>query len=82
MEGILLPPGALVTFVQKGIRYLELETKWSNEAKIIKICNGDGGIFEVCWGKEGNNVATSFANNKACVFDIRLWRLRNSFKRT
>ncbi|XP_055810884.1 WD40 repeat-containing protein HOS15-like isoform X2 [Solanum dulcamara] len=46
---------------------------WSvKEAKIVKTFNGDGGIFEVCWNKEGNKVAASFANKKVCVFDIRL----------
>ncbi|XP_055821413.1 WD40 repeat-containing protein HOS15-like [Solanum dulcamara] len=45
---------------------------WSvKEAKIVKTYNGDGGFFEVCWNKEGNKVAASFAN-KVCVFDIRL----------
>ncbi|XP_055825619.1 WD40 repeat-containing protein HOS15-like [Solanum dulcamara] len=46
---------------------------WSvKEAKIVKTYNGDGDIFEVCWNKEGNKVAACFANNKVCVFDIRL----------
>ncbi|KAK4731357.1 hypothetical protein R3W88_024345 [Solanum pinnatisectum] len=46
---------------------------WSvKEAKIVKTYNGDDSIFEVCWNKEGNKVATCFANKKLCVFDIRL----------
>ncbi|MCD7470778.1 hypothetical protein HAX54_010888 [Datura stramonium] len=31
IDGNLVPPGALVTFVQKGIQYLELETNLSND---------------------------------------------------
>lgn len=30
IDGNLVPPGALVTFVQKGIQYLELEANLSN----------------------------------------------------
>lgn len=31
IEGNIVPPGALVTFVQKGIQYLELEANLSND---------------------------------------------------
>ncbi|XP_049399060.1 WD40 repeat-containing protein HOS15-like [Solanum stenotomum] len=31
MDGHLVPPGALIQFVQKGIQYLELETNLSND---------------------------------------------------
>ena len=46
---------------------------WSvKEAKIVRTYTGDGGIFEVCWDKEGNKVAACFANNVVCVLDIRM----------
>ncbi|XP_016507207.1 WD40 repeat-containing protein HOS15 isoform X1 [Nicotiana tabacum] len=46
---------------------------WSvKEAKIIKTYSGNGGIFEVCWNKEGNKVAACFADNVVCVFDVRI----------
>ncbi|TMW94912.1 hypothetical protein EJD97_009621 [Solanum chilense] len=46
---------------------------WSvKEGNIVKTYTGDDMIFEVCWNKEGNKVAACFANNKVCVFDIRL----------
>ncbi|KAK4354718.1 hypothetical protein RND71_026912 [Anisodus tanguticus] len=46
---------------------------WSvKEAKIVRNYNGDGGIFEVCWDKEGNKIAACYANNVVCVFDVRL----------
>lgn len=44
---------------------------WSvKEAKIVKTYHTDGGIFNVCWNKEGNKVAACFSN-KVFVFDIR-----------
>ncbi|TMW92845.1 hypothetical protein EJD97_012486 [Solanum chilense] len=44
---------------------------WSvKEAKIVKTYHSDGGIFNVCWNKEGNKVAACFSN-KVFVFDIR-----------
>ncbi|XP_060199377.1 WD40 repeat-containing protein HOS15-like isoform X3 [Lycium barbarum] len=46
---------------------------WSvKDAKIIKTYSGNGGIFEVCWNKEGNKVAACFADNVVCVFDVRM----------
>jgi len=35
MDGHLVPPGALIQFVQKGIQYLELETNLSNVRQIF-----------------------------------------------
>ncbi|WMV45480.1 hypothetical protein MTR67_038865 [Solanum verrucosum] len=56
---------------------------WSvKEDKIVKPYNSDNNIFEVCWNKEGNKVATCFANKKLCVFDIRLLRLKNNIIRS
>ncbi|WMV45468.1 hypothetical protein MTR67_038853 [Solanum verrucosum] len=37
------------------------------QAKIVKAYNGDDSIFEVCWNKKGNKVATCFAYKKLCV---------------
>ncbi|ESW28748.1 hypothetical protein PHAVU_002G014600 [Phaseolus vulgaris] len=46
---------------------------WSlKEGKIVKTYSGDGGIFEVCWNKEGNKIAACFANNTVCVLDFRM----------
>ncbi|XP_062101684.1 WD40 repeat-containing protein HOS15-like isoform X2 [Humulus lupulus] len=46
---------------------------WSvKEGKIVKSYTGNGGIFEVCWNKEGNKVAACFANNKVCILDFRM----------
>ncbi|CAJ1942923.1 unnamed protein product [Sphenostylis stenocarpa] len=37
---------------------------WSlKEGKIVKTYTGNGGIFEVCWNKEGDKIAACFANN-------------------
>lgn len=46
---------------------------WSvKEAKIVKTYTGSGGIFEVCWNKEGEKIAACFANNVVCVLDFRM----------
>ncbi|TQE12152.1 hypothetical protein C1H46_002222 [Malus baccata] len=46
---------------------------WSlKERKIVKTYTGSGGIFEVCWNKEGNKLAACFANNTVCVLDFRM----------
>lgn len=46
---------------------------WSlKEGKIVKTYTGQGGIFEVCWNKEGDKVAACFANNIVCVVDCRM----------
>ncbi|KAJ7958216.1 F-box-like/WD repeat-containing protein [Quillaja saponaria] len=46
---------------------------WSmKEGKIVKTYAGNGGIFEVCWNKEGDKVAACFADNIVCVLDFRM----------
>ncbi|KAL6993804.1 WD40 repeat-containing protein hos15, variant 2 [Sarracenia purpurea var. burkii] len=46
---------------------------WSlKDGKIVKTYTGNGGIFEVCWNKEGDKIAASFANNTVCVLDFRM----------
>uniref|UniRef100_A0A7N0SYU1 Uncharacterized protein n=1 Tax=Kalanchoe fedtschenkoi TaxID=63787 RepID=A0A7N0SYU1_KALFE len=46
---------------------------WSlKDRKIIKTYTGTGGIFEVCWNREGNKIAACFANNEVCVLDYRM----------
>ncbi|RXH75396.1 hypothetical protein DVH24_030117 [Malus domestica] len=46
---------------------------WSlKERKIVKTYTGSGGIFEVCWNKEGDKLAACFANNTVCVLDFRM----------
>jgi|UniRef100_A0A2N9FDX2 transducin (beta)-like 1 len=46
---------------------------WSlKECKIVKTYTGNGGIFEVCWNKEGDKIAACFANNTVCVLDFRM----------
>ncbi|KAM7264832.1 hypothetical protein ACFE04_002515 [Oxalis oulophora] len=46
---------------------------WSlKEGKIVKTYTGSGGIFEVCWNKEGDKIAACFANNTVCVLDFRM----------
>ncbi|KAF7817460.1 WD40 repeat-containing protein HOS15-like isoform X1 [Senna tora] len=37
IDGNLVPPGALVTFIQKGIQYIELEANLSGDLKLIGV---------------------------------------------
>ncbi|KAM3385624.1 hypothetical protein ACQJBY_009428 [Aegilops geniculata] len=46
---------------------------WSvKEGRILKTFRGSGGIFEVCWNKEGSKIAACFSNNTVCVMDFRM----------
>ncbi|XAR61937.1 hypothetical protein NMG60_11016493 [Bertholletia excelsa] len=46
---------------------------WSvKEGKLVRTFAGNGGIFEVCWNKEGDKIAACFANNVVCVLDFRM----------
>ncbi|XP_010271371.1 PREDICTED: F-box-like/WD repeat-containing protein TBL1XR1 [Nelumbo nucifera] len=46
---------------------------WSiRDGKMVKTYTGGGGIFEVCWNKEGDKIAACFANNTVCVMDFRM----------
>ncbi|ONK60026.1 uncharacterized protein A4U43_C08F13430 [Asparagus officinalis] len=46
---------------------------WSvKEGKLLKTYSGGGGIFEVCWNKEGDKIAACFSNNTVCVMDFRM----------
>ncbi|XP_073005691.1 WD40 repeat-containing protein HOS15 [Typha latifolia] len=46
---------------------------WSvKDGKILKTYRGGGGIFEVCWNKEGDKIAACFSNNTVCVMDFRI----------
>uniref|UniRef100_A0A0D3GPW0 LisH domain-containing protein n=1 Tax=Oryza barthii TaxID=65489 RepID=A0A0D3GPW0_9ORYZ len=46
---------------------------WSvKEGRILKTYRGSGGIFEVCWNKEGSKIAACFSNNTVCLMDFRM----------
>ncbi|XP_076917159.1 WD40 repeat-containing protein HOS15-like isoform X2 [Bidens hawaiensis] len=46
---------------------------WSvKEAKVVKTYMGSGGIFEVCWNKEGDKIGACFSNNVVIVLDFRM----------
>ncbi|KAJ9560139.1 hypothetical protein OSB04_005299 [Centaurea solstitialis] len=46
---------------------------WSvKEAKVVKTYVGSGGIFEVCWNKEGDKIGACFSNNVVCILDFRM----------
>lgn len=46
---------------------------WSvKDGSLVKTYRGSGGIFEVCWNKDGDKVASCFSNNTVCVIDFRM----------
>ncbi|CAL0312850.1 unnamed protein product [Lupinus luteus] len=46
---------------------------WSlKDGKIVKTYTGNGGTFEVCWNKEGDKLAASFADNTVSILDLRM----------
>ncbi|KAL6841150.1 hypothetical protein ACP4OV_029119 [Aristida adscensionis] len=46
---------------------------WSvKEGRVLRTYRGSGGIFEVCWNKEGSKIAACFSNNTVCVMDFRM----------
>ncbi|KMZ60691.1 transducin family protein / WD-40 repeat family protein [Zostera marina] len=46
---------------------------WSTrEGKVVKTYRGTGGIFEVCWNREGDKIAACFSNNTVCVAEFRM----------
>jgi WD40 repeat protein len=45
---------------------------WSvDDGQLVKSYQGDGGIFEVAWNREGDKVAACFSNKTVCVVDLR-----------
>lgn len=46
---------------------------WSvTDGQLVKSFKGEGGIFEVCWNKEGSHVAASYSNKIVSVIDLRM----------
>lgn len=45
---------------------------WSvRDGSLVRTYRGSGGIFEVCWNKDGNQVAACFSNNTVVVMDFK-----------
>lgn len=42
------------------------------DGSLVKTFNGKGGVFEVCWNKEGDKVAASCSNKVVSILDIRM----------
>ncbi|KAJ6847092.1 WD40 repeat-containing protein HOS15 [Iris pallida] len=46
---------------------------WSvKDGKLLKTYSGGGGIFEVCWNRDGDKIAACFSNNTVSVMDFRM----------
>lgn len=46
---------------------------WSvKDGSLVRTYRGEGGIFEVCWNKDGSKVAACFSNNTVRVMDFRM----------
>ena len=41
------------------------------KGELVKTYKGDGGIFEVCWNKDGTKVAAAYSNNRVTVLDFK-----------
>eukprot|EP01104_Vermistella_antarctica_P008141 TRINITY_DN2034_c0_g1_i1.p1 TRINITY_DN2034_c0_g1~~TRINITY_DN2034_c0_g1_i1.p1 ORF type:complete len:473 (+),score=103.54 TRINITY_DN2034_c0_g1_i1:283-1701(+) len=41
------------------------------DGSLIKTYRGSGGIFELCWNKDGDKVAACYSNNTVAVVDMR-----------
>ena len=41
------------------------------KGELVKTYKGDGGIFEVCWNKDGTKVAAAYSNNMVTVLDFK-----------
>mmetsp|Transcript_4165 Transcript_4165/g.8569 ORF Transcript_4165/g.8569 Transcript_4165/m.8569 type:complete len:544 (-) Transcript_4165:229-1860(-) len=45
---------------------------WSTkDGSLVRTYHGNGGIFEVCWNKDGDKVAACFSDNRVCVIDFK-----------
>ena len=45
---------------------------WSvKDGSLVRSFRGTGGIFEVCWNKDGDHVAACFSNKLITVLDLR-----------
>ena len=40
------------------------------DGSLMRTYKGEGGIFEVCWNKDGSKVAACFSNNRVSVIDF------------
>ena len=43
----------------------------AKDGTLVKTYQGDGGIFEVCWNKDGTKVAACFSNCAVAVLDFK-----------
>ena len=41
-----------------------------HDGRLLRTYRGSGGIFEVCWNKDGDKVAACFSNKIVCVIDF------------
>ena len=44
----------------------------AKSGELVRTYQGDGGIFEVCWNKDGSKVAACFSNNTVAVMDFKM----------
>jgi transducin (beta)-like 1 len=46
---------------------------WSvDDGSLVKSYDGQAGIYDVCWNRDGDKVAACYANKTVCVVDLRL----------
>jgi transducin (beta)-like 1 len=64
-ESAWLSPHVLSFFLSRWRLFLQ-------DGSLVRTYRGNGGIFEVCWNKDGDKVAACFSNNTVCVIDVRM----------
>lgn len=42
------------------------------EGRVVRSFRADGGIFEVCWSPNGDQIAACLSSNTVCVLDFRM----------
>lgn len=70
----LLPPPKSGEYVASG-SFDKCLHIWSvKDGQLVRTYRGKGGIFEVCWNKDGDKVAACFSNNTVVVLDFKSGR--------
>ena len=66
-----LVPNRLCRYLASG-SFDKMVDIWNvKEGKLVKTYKGLGGIFEVCWNKDGDKIAACFSNKTVSVIDLK-----------
>ncbi len=63
--------GAVCRYLASG-SFDKMVDIWNvKDGKLVKTYKGLGGIFEVCWNKDGDKIAACFSNKTVSVIDLK-----------